>query len=314
MLVPRATALAAAAVAGAVALSTQVSADGAQSADGVRSSNSATAQVVTTQPQSGLDVIGLTDKGRLVSFSSVAPRQTRRLGKVGGLDGDQSLVGIDYRVQDGKLYGVGNSGGVYTIRPRRGNVWATKVSQLSVPLVGASFGVDFNPAANRLRVISDTGQNLRHNIDDPLGTPAIGMTTTDGSLAFPGVPPAPATPAFGVTAAAYTNNDLDANTSTTLFDIDTSALAQVEVQSPANAGLLAPAGKLTVTPTMWAGFDIYSNISSGSTMTNHAFAVLGVGGKTGLYQVRLLTGKAILVDTFRSNATVVDLAIPLAQS
>ena len=66
---------------------------------------------------------------------------------------------------------------------------------------------------------------------------------------------------------------------------------------------------------MWAGFDIYSNeVSSGSTMTNHAFAALpGVGGKTGFYQIRPLTGKATLVDNFRSTVAVVDLAIPLAQ-
>ena len=64
---------------------------------------------------------------------------------------------------------------------------------------------------------------------------------------------------------------------------------------------------------MWAGFDIYSKVSSGSTMTNHAFAVLGVGGKTGFYQIRPLTGKATLVDNFRSTVAVVDLAIPLAQ-
>jgi hypothetical protein len=34
------------------------------------------------------------------------------------------------------------------------------VSQLTVGLMGNAFGVDFNPAANRLRVVSDLGQNL----------------------------------------------------------------------------------------------------------------------------------------------------------
>ena len=71
------------------------------------------------------------------------------------------------------------------------------------------------------------------------------------------------------------NNDLDAIIVATLFDIDTSALAQVEVQF-ANAGLLALTGKLLTVTNMWAGFDIYSKVSSGSTMTNHAFAALGV--------------------------------------
>lgn len=62
---------------------------------------------------------------------------------VSGLLGDATLIGIDYRVQNNLLYGVGNAGGVYTINPNIGN--ATKVSQLSVALDGASFGVDFNP-------------------------------------------------------------------------------------------------------------------------------------------------------------------------
>jgi hypothetical protein len=33
---------------------------------------------------------------------------------------------------------------------------ATMVSQLTLPLTGMFFGVDFNPAADRLRVVSDT--------------------------------------------------------------------------------------------------------------------------------------------------------------
>ena len=39
------------------------------------------------------------------------------------------------------------------------------MSQLTIPLDGTVFGVDFNPAADRLRIISDTGQNLRHNVN-----------------------------------------------------------------------------------------------------------------------------------------------------
>jgi hypothetical protein len=52
----------------------------------------------------------------------------RNVGRIFGLKGDRSLVGIDYRVQDGKLYGVGDQGGVYTINTRNASV--IKVSQL----------------------------------------------------------------------------------------------------------------------------------------------------------------------------------------
>ena len=66
--------------------------------------------------QQNLRVIGLTDDGRLVSFKARSPEKTRDIGSVKGLTGtDTALIGIDFRVQDGKLYGVGNGGGVYTI-------------------------------------------------------------------------------------------------------------------------------------------------------------------------------------------------------
>jgi hypothetical protein len=224
----------------------------------------------------GLDVIGLTDKGRLVRFDASDPRRSRDLGRVKGLADGDSLVGIDYRVQNGLLYGVGLKGVIYTISTR--SAVATMVGQLTVPLQGTSFGVDFNPAANRLRVISDTGQNLRHNLDDPMGAPPAGTTASDGTLTYP---PA-TTPAAGVTGAAYTNNDLDATTATTLFDLDTMQ-DQVAVQSPANNGTLAPTGKLAVDAGPVAGLDIYSRIRGGRTQSNVAYAALQVGGRSVLF-------------------------------
>jgi hypothetical protein len=273
----------------------------------------AAATVVSSPPATASDpalrVVGLTDSGRLVSFAADKPEHVRVLGKIAGLQGDQGLVGIDYRVQDGRLYGVGESGGIYTVSLRRGRPWATQVSKLTVPLNGTSFGVDFNPAANRLRVVSDTGQNLRHNIDDPMGAPATGTTATDGALTFPGPPPVPAS---GVTAAAYTNNDLSADTSTTLFDIDTTG-DQVVLQSPANAGLLAPTGKLGADAGSSAGFDIYSTLSRGTTVRNTGFATVSVSGRQTFHRVDPLTGDAALLGHFPAGQQVVDIAIPLAQ-
>jgi Domain of unknown function (DUF4394) len=52
----------------------------------------------------------------------------------------------------------------------------------------------------------------------------------------------PGTPATGITAVAYTNNDLDPNTGTTLFDVDTT-LNQVAIQSPPNNGSLVAVGR-----------------------------------------------------------------------
>src|SRR5262245_8810701 len=255
-----------------------------------------------------LQVVGLTTDGRLVRFDSERPARTRGIGRVKGLAGDTSLVGIDYRVQDGKLYGVGNAGGIYTLSTA--DAAAAKVGQLTVALSGTSFGVDFNPAANRLRVVSDTGQNLRHNLDDATATtpPLAGMTVMDGNLT---VPPA-TTPVMGVTGAAYTNNDLDPNTATTLFDLDTAA-DQIVVQSPANGGQLAPTGKLQVDAGSVAGFDIYSRQALGTTQANRGLATISVLGRSSLYQVNLLTGQADRIGSFRASTQVADIAIPLDQ-
>ncbi|MBG0562806.1 DUF4394 domain-containing protein [Actinoplanes aureus] len=242
-----------------------------------------------------LQAVGLTADQQLVTFAVDKPGRVRTAGKVTGLQSDTRLVGVDYRVQDGKLYGVGDAGGVYTLVVRGAK--ATKVSQLAVALNGTSFGVDFNPAADRLRIVSDTGQNLRHDVN------AGGTTVADATLT---IPPA-TTPATGVTAVAYTNNDLSPDTATTLFDLDTT-LDQIAVQAPANAGLLSPTGKLGVDAGAEAGFDIYTDADA------TGFAALQVGGRNVLYRISLLSGRADQLGRFPATVTVTDLALPLGQS
>lgn len=248
-----------------------------------------------------LAVIGLTADQRLLSFKESSPHKAKSSKGVTGLiDGDTALVGIDYRVQDGKLYGVGNAGGIYTLDPK--TAVATFVNRLSVALSGASFGVDFNPAADRLRIVSDTGQNLRHNVN------AGGVTLVDATLNYTA-----GTPAGGITGAAYTNNDLDPNTATTLYDLD-ATLDQVVIQSPPNNGSLAATGKFTVDSASATGFDIHSKLRDGVTVEVEALASLSSPtGTASLYSIHLPTGAVIWRGTFKSSDLVTDIAIPLDQ-
>jgi hypothetical protein len=248
-----------------------------------------------------LSAIGLTSDDRLIRFKVNRPGRPSTIGTISGLSGDTRLVGIDYRVQDGKLYGVGNAGGVYTLSTDNGR--ARRVSQLTVALSGTSFAVDFNPAADRLRILSDRGQNLRHNVNPD------GSTLTDTALAYP--PAADTT--TGVVAAAYTNNDLDPNTGTTLFDLDTK-LGQMALQSPANSGQLAVVGKLGAGAGPDAGFDIYAPIRSGRAVDGVGYAVLTDGPRTSLYAISLITGASDRVGTFPGGLSVADLALPLDQN
>ncbi len=248
-----------------------------------------------------LQVVGLTGDNRLVCFNEFAPRDARNINFVSNLSGgDTFLIGIDFRVQDRRLYGVGNAGGVYMIDTS--NAVATLVNRLSVALDGSeSYGVDFNPAADRLRITSSRGQNLRHNLNPG------GVTIADGALNY-----APGTTALGIVGSAYTNNDLDANTATTLYALD-STLDQIALQSPPNNGTLAATGKLTVDASLVAGFDIYSKIRDGVTVEVQALAsIKAADGSIGLYSVRLPTGKATSRGSFGANV-VTDIAIPLNQ-
>ncbi|MDQ4009205.1 MAG: DUF4394 domain-containing protein [Actinomycetota bacterium] len=252
--------------------------------------------------QAPLNIVGLTDNNQLVEFSSDNPTP-RETGTISGLgDGDTKLIGIDYRAKDGKLYGVGDKGGIYTVET---SGQATSVGKLTIAPEGTNFGIDFNPAADALRVVSDTGQNLRQ----PMATTPLPATVADSQLSYPPAPgTAQQTP--GVTGAAYTNNDNDPNTATTLYDLD-STTDQIALQSPANSGQLAPTGKLTVDAGSSGGFDIYSTTSGGSITGQRAFATLPVGGQYGLYRITLFSGKAEQVSGLDRN--VVDIAIPLNQ-
>ena len=68
------------------------------------------------------DALGLGDDGTTLRiFELKDPDDDDLVGQVSGLVGsDSALIGIDYRVQDGKLYGVGNAGGIYTINAGTG--------------------------------------------------------------------------------------------------------------------------------------------------------------------------------------------------
>lgn len=256
-----------------------------------------------------LRVVGLTAGGQLVCFTDRKPQRASVIGTVGGFSGaDVRLVGIDFRPQDGLLYGVGNAGGLYVVDTA--SAMLMPVGQLSAaPDASATaFGVDFNPAANALRIVSNTGQNLRQSFAN-LGTAnPLAPTAVDGTLGYTAAATSGPT-ALGIVGAAYTNNDLAAVTATSLFVVDVN-LRQVALQSPANAGFLVATGQLGVM-TSGGGFDIYSVLRKDLAVANRALASLWVDGRSELYAIDLLTGRAY--PRGEIGAAVVDIAVPLNQ-
>lgn len=232
------------------------------------------------QPVAVGDTIALTASGRIVSFNRAAPATLVGAVSVTGLASGETLLGIDIRPADGLLYALGSAGNLYTIAPSTG-VATLRVALRAAAgddnpftaLVGDSFAVDFNPAADRLRVIGNLGQNLRINVTN-------GDTITDGLIA----------PAGGgaatISAGAYTNS-FAGTTTTQLFDLDVVA-GTLHLQDPPNNGTLAAGLPLGVTATAANGFDI-------DARNNTGYAALTVGGTTSLYTINLATGAATAV-------------------
>ncbi|WP_251373876.1 DUF4394 domain-containing protein [Janthinobacterium sp. JC611] len=236
--------------------------------------------VVVTPPPPAVvtgDVFVLTASNKLLSFDRATPGTIRSTATITGLQAGENLLGIDFRPADGQLYGVGSTGRLYTLNGGTGVATlkaslAADAADTTAPftaLAGTQFGVDFNPVADRLRIVSDTGQSLRINVD-------TGATTTDGNINGGAAGSA-------ITAAAYTNS-FAGTASTTLFVID-GANATLYTQNPPNNGTLAGAVPLGVAATSVAGFDI-------DARTNTGYAVMTVAGARNLYSVNLAAASA----------------------
>ncbi len=216
----------------------------------------------------------------LLRFDTATPGSLTTVGNFSGAT--SFLDGIDFRPSNGLLYGysfINNS--VVIVDPN--TALTTFVSTLGTASNTFDLGVDFNPAADRLRLVNANDQNLRINV-------ATGATTVDGLLAY-----AVGDANFGISPtindAAYTNNDTNPATGTQLFYVDYGTDTLVSTSNP-NGGVLNTVGSLGVNATAFLGFDIFTNPFTGS---NTAFAILDVAAVTGLYNIDLTTGAATLV-------------------
>ncbi|MBB1194802.1 hypothetical protein DNC80_14120 [Flavobacterium sp. SOK18b] len=195
-----------------------------------------------------------------------------------GLATNESIVGLDFRPANGGLYAVSNQSRLFTVNTANGALTVVG-STFGSALIGTAFGFDFNPTVDRIRLVSNTGQNLRLHPD--LGT----VVAVDGNLN-------PGTPA--VTAGAYTNNIAGATT-TVLFVID-SQTDTLFRQDPPNNGTLVSIGSLGINVDADSGFDIGGNSAT-------AFALLKVNNVTSVYSINLTTGAATKITDVNVQAT-----------
>ncbi|HKR60355.1 MAG TPA: DUF4394 domain-containing protein [Pyrinomonadaceae bacterium] len=245
-------------------------------------------------------IYAVTSTNLLVSFNSLAPGSLLSSVAITGLQGGESVLGIDFRPATRQLFALGSTSRLYTINLSTG-VALIVGTQFTTLLNGTAFGFDFNPTVDRIRVTSDANQNLRLN---PNNGAIAGLDT---NLAY-----ALADPNTGfdpnVVGSAYTNNFSGATT-TSLYDID-SNLDILALQSNPNGGILNTVGPLGVNTTDLVGFDI-----SRATSTAYASLTAPAATTSGLYTINLTNGAATLIGTIGGGITIRDISVaPVAQA
>jgi hypothetical protein len=248
----------------------------------------------------------VTTGNQLVRFNAGQPQKLLASRALTGLLPGDTLLGIDYRVAKGQLYGLGASGQLYRIDTRTAVASAIGTPN-ALPTEGATeWGFDFNPTVDRIRVVNDAGFNLRLHPDTGAivdGNPNEPGVQLDGRLAYDSAD-VNAGKAPGVVAAGYTyNKDNDKITTNYALDGRLGVLVHQgskegvqPVVSP-NTGRLYTVGSLGIGPFQRATLDI-------SDLSNTAYSAVTSSGKSAWYRVDLATGQATRIGTVAGDALV----------
>jgi hypothetical protein len=201
-----------------------------------------------------------------------------------GLSSGESLISIDYRPATGQLYALSSLSRIYFINENSGVATPLGASAFTPAIEGEMASIDFNPTVDRIRLVAESGQNLRLH-------PETGaVVATDGRIN------GGTNPVIG--AVAYTNSVSGAS-STVLFDIDI-ATDKLYQQVPPNDGGLMEVGDLGVDLDGSVDLDILADNSL-------ALAVNRSATDTRLYSIDLASGEASWVGVF--SQPVISLAL-----
>ncbi|MBI1348507.1 DUF4394 domain-containing protein [bacterium] len=233
------------------------------------------------------NLVGVAEAGPLqaiIGIDSEAPALPTRLMFLKGITRGQKVVAIDVRPATGQLYGIGVSGSEVQLYSFDDTGRATKVGPLYTSLANSgtsTFGFDFNPVIDRVRLVSTEGQNLVFH-------PDTGAVTAATNLFYgPSDSNVGADPAVG--AIAYDSN-VNGTSVTQQRGIDLDLDVLVTVAN--NAGTLGTIGSLGINAVSSGGFDV-----SGDTGIGYAVLQRKNARAAQLFQINLGSGAANAIGT-----------------
>lgn len=238
-------------------------------------------------------VYGVTLNQTLVTWDSATPSNVTFGAAINGLATNEELRGIDFRPATGQLYALGSFNNLYTVNTMTGVATLVGAGGFSPGLNGSSFGFDFNPTIDRIRVVSETNQNLVLNPNDGTSTQVTSLFYGAGDPNF-GVDP-------NVVGSAYTNSFAGAM-STQLYGIDTGL--DILVTQANSAGTLATVGSLGADLGDILTFDI-----SGGTGVAYAAVLDEASSQSTFWTINLMTGAASPLGAIGGGAIITSMAV-----
>ncbi|MCA9310051.1 MAG: DUF4394 domain-containing protein [Phycisphaerales bacterium] len=238
-------------------------------------------------------VYGVTDTQTLVTFDSATPGIINTGAAISGLQSNELVRGIDFRPATGELMAVGSFNNLYVINTATGAASLVGAGGFSPAMNGSSFGFDFNPTIDRIRLVSDANQNLVLNPNDGTSTAVTSLFYGPGD-ANEGMDP-------NVVGSAYTNSFAGA-TSTQLYGIDTGL--DILVTQANSAGTLGTVGSLGVDLGDAVGFDI-----SGTSGVAYASVIDNALSRSTFWTIDLSTGAATGLGDIGGGALVTSIAV-----
>lgn len=266
------------------------------------------------QQPDGIAVVALGADGALKRFNSDRPGTVTSV-TITGVTAGETLVGLDWRPATGQLVALGvnadaNTATLYRLDPQGGQATAigspggiafvdAMGAPVDLPPAATGYGVNFNPVVDRVRVTTGSGLNLRLNpvtgaaVDGDLGGAAASVagTNPDGAINGGG---------NGAGGAAYTNS-VAGTAVTTLYTLDATTRS-LYLQSPPNAGTQVSPVAVTLGGAPLGfdvryGFDILADVrvdaNNAAVTRGKAHAALTVAGSTSLYEIDLVSGRAV---------------------
>lgn len=235
---------------------------------------------------SAATLLALGADGQLFKIDSSSQKVTATMAT----NSPSPLRGIDVRPANGMLYALSNDHQLHTLDLATGA--ASKVASLNKQLPGSGQAViDFNPVADKLRMLAADGTSFRVNVE-------TGEVVVDGSVAYAAEGPY-AGKSAKVVAGAY-SNAYAGTQATALYTVDL-ASSNLMLQNPPNDGIQQAVGKI-VDGLQNAALDIASDGKGGNT----AYLLTG----TTLHTLDLATGTpTTLGDIAGLPGNIIDIAV-----